>query len=165
LPSAGLRPGATRYAAPVRIHAAKVLIFSQQFRVFALDLRGHGRTNNPVGALGYPAMADDVAAFCAALRLDRPFVCGHSDGGNVALELGMRRPDLSRALVVSGMIHSAPDRYTAALGQYLGAHRITSAEDLERIEEKLPELANTLRGLHDVWQRPGYLSGARGPLP
>lgn len=68
-----------------------ITIFSQQFRVFALDLRGHGRTNNPAGKLSYPTMADDVAAFCAALGLAHPFICGHSDGGNVALELGMRR--------------------------------------------------------------------------
>lgn len=54
------------------------------------------------------------------------------------------------------MIHSAPDRYTAALGQYLGVNQIASAEDLARIEEKVPELVNRLRGLHDVWQRPGY---------
>src|SRR5579872_1052825 len=34
---------------------------SERFRVFALDSRGHGRTDNPAGFLSYGQMADDIA--------------------------------------------------------------------------------------------------------
>jgi pimeloyl-ACP methyl ester carboxylesterase len=67
--------------------------FTEHFRVFAPDSRGHGRTDNP---------ADDVAALIKALGLQRPLVLGYSDGGQIALELGMRYPGLARALVLGG---------------------------------------------------------------
>ena len=45
-------------------------------------------------------MADDVAAFIQALNLTKPLVFGYSDGGQIALEIGMRYPNLTGALVV-----------------------------------------------------------------
>src|ERR671912_94978 len=74
--------------------------FTEHFQVFTPDSRGHGRTDNPTGELGYRVMADDVAALIVALGLQRPLVLGYSDGGQIALELGMRYPGLARALVL-----------------------------------------------------------------
>jgi pimeloyl-ACP methyl ester carboxylesterase len=140
--------------------ADDVLIFSQQFRVFALDLRGHGRTVNPVGELSYRAMAEDILAFCGALGLTQPFLCGHSDGGNIALELAMRHAALPRALVLSGVGHGSGDgtatAYATLLKQYVGSRAVPSPDDLARIEQGLPGLVDSLRNLHDVWQRPDY---------
>ena len=42
-------------------------------------------------------MADDVAALVHALDLDRPLICGYSDGANIVLEVGMRYPDQAAA--------------------------------------------------------------------
>ena len=63
--------------------------FSKQFRVITPDSREHGRTDNPSGNFSYRLMADDVAAFINALNLSQPSICGWSDGGQIALELGM----------------------------------------------------------------------------
>ena len=76
--------------------------FSESFRVITPDSRGHGRTKNPDSGLNYRQMADDLAAFIQVLDLDRPIVFGFSDGGQTALELGMRYPASSRGLVVGG---------------------------------------------------------------
>lgn len=70
--------------------------------LYAPDSRGHGATRGPSARLSYAAMADDVAGLVAALGLDAPVVAGWSDGGNIALELGIRHPGLARALVVGG---------------------------------------------------------------
>ncbi len=67
--------------------------------VAALDLRGHGRSSKPDGPYDVPTVADDVATAIAALRLDRPIVAGQSWGGNVAVELAARRPELTRGIV------------------------------------------------------------------
>jgi pimeloyl-ACP methyl ester carboxylesterase len=64
-----------------------------------VDLRGHGRSSKPDGPYDVPAVADDLAAIIRALRLDRPVVAGQSWGGNVALELGARHPELVGAVV------------------------------------------------------------------
>ena len=42
--------------------ASHLPAFTEHFRVIAPDSRGHGRTDNPTGKLGYRLMADDVAA-------------------------------------------------------------------------------------------------------
>lgn len=89
--------------------------FEPHFHVYAPDSRGHGKTDNPAGKLSYSVMADDVAAFVAALEISRPLVCGYSDGGQIALELAMRHPGLARALVVGAAWYRFSDDYVKAL--------------------------------------------------
>jgi pimeloyl-ACP methyl ester carboxylesterase len=51
-------------------------------------------------------MADDVASFILALGLEKPLVLGYSDGGQIALELGLRHPAVPGALVIGGARHT-----------------------------------------------------------
>ncbi len=71
------------------------------FVVTAFDRRGHGRTGDTDEPFSYSAMADETIAFIEFLG-KRVHLVGHSDGGNVALELAMRRPDLLRRVVLIG---------------------------------------------------------------
>lgn len=89
--------------------------FSQHFRVIAVDSRAHGKTNNPTGELSYRLMADDLAAFIQALNLTKPLLFGYSDGGQIALEFGMRYPSLASALVLGGTVYKFTDRYYETL--------------------------------------------------
>lgn len=75
-------------------------VLATRYRVIAPDSRGHGRTDNPAGRLAYDLMAEDVAGLIDALDLDRPLVAGYSDGAQIALELALRHPDRSRAVVL-----------------------------------------------------------------
>jgi len=74
---------------------------SKKFRVGAFDRRGHGRTADTDEAFSYEAMADETIAFLELLDR-RVHLVGHSDGGNVALLVGQRRPDLLKRVVVVG---------------------------------------------------------------
>jgi pimeloyl-ACP methyl ester carboxylesterase len=85
--------------------------FEEHFRVIVPDSRGHGRTENPTGEFSYRLMAEDVAAFARALDLDAPLICGYSDGGNVAVEVGMRFPELPKALAVGAAWHEFSETY------------------------------------------------------
>ena len=93
-------------------------VLAQRFRVFAPDSRGHGRTDNPYGELTYPAMADDIAAFITALRIERPLIVGYSDGGQVALELALRYPNVPSALVLGGVSCIFGPTYFAELREW-----------------------------------------------
>ncbi|CAM5744648.1 putative Alpha/beta hydrolase domain-containing protein 11 [Streptomyces afghaniensis 772] [Streptomyces afghaniensis] len=68
-------------------------------RVYAPDLRGHGRSDWP-GGYAYEAMRDDVLAFLGALGIARADVVGHSLGGAVACLLAQHSPRLVRRLVL-----------------------------------------------------------------
>jgi pimeloyl-ACP methyl ester carboxylesterase len=86
-----------------------------RYRVVAPDARGHGGTNNPSDRLRYDQLADDVADLVDALALDRPFVIGHSDGGQVALEFGLRHPGRARGLVLSGTMTEPTPGYVGGV--------------------------------------------------
>ncbi|MFD9129507.1 alpha/beta fold hydrolase [Kitasatospora sp. NPDC059571] len=68
-------------------------------RVYALDLRGHGRSAWP-GAYSLEAMSDDVAAFLDTVGSAAVDLVGHSMGGVVAYLLAQREPHLVRRLVL-----------------------------------------------------------------
>lgn len=60
-----------------------------RYRVYALDMRGHGESiKPPAGAYSLRATADDAAALIEALGLEQPVVIGHSWGGATAIVLG-----------------------------------------------------------------------------
>jgi len=66
-----------------------------------VDLRGQGRSAAAAPeSCTLEQMADDVAALCAALGIERPVVFGHSAGGFVALHLAVRHPQLAGGLVL-----------------------------------------------------------------
>jgi pimeloyl-ACP methyl ester carboxylesterase len=69
-----------------------------------VDLRGHGKSDAPHQDYTMAAFADDLAWLCVKLALVKPIVVGHSMGGNVALELAAKYPELLSSLV---MIDSA----------------------------------------------------------
>jgi pimeloyl-ACP methyl ester carboxylesterase len=74
---------------------------AKRYRVAAFDRRGHGRTRDTAEPFSYDAMASETIAFIEYLDR-RVHLVGHSDGGNIALLVAMRRPDLVRRVVAIG---------------------------------------------------------------
>ncbi|HEU5376601.1 MAG TPA: alpha/beta hydrolase [Ktedonobacteraceae bacterium] len=85
LPGAVLLHGITSSAQSwVRVGPA----LADRYRVYALDMRGHGESIKPEpGAYSLRHTADDAAAFIEALGLERPVLIGHSWGGATAIVL------------------------------------------------------------------------------
>lgn len=118
-------------------------LFAQQYRVIAPDSRGHGRTKNPSGELSYRLMADDMAALIQALELDKPSICGFSDGAQIALELGMHYPTLPQSLVVAGAFFKFSEEYCSTIkGWGLEA---AGKVDFAKAEK-------SFAGLLEIWQ-------------
>ena len=72
---------------------------AEHFRVIAPDTRGCGRTVHRGGSTGFARLADDVVALAGALGLERPALCGFSEGGITATLVGIRAPGLASAIV------------------------------------------------------------------
>jgi pimeloyl-ACP methyl ester carboxylesterase len=89
----------------------------RHYRVVAPDLRGHGRgVRPPDGRVRLVDAADDVAALCAELGVDRALVVGYSMGGAVAQLLWRRHPRLVGGLVLcSTAMHFRGGAVSAAL--------------------------------------------------
>jgi pimeloyl-ACP methyl ester carboxylesterase len=64
---------------------------ADRHRVYALDLRGHGRSSHP-GRYSFELMRDDVLGFLDAVGVERCVLIGHSMGGTVAILLAQDAP-------------------------------------------------------------------------
>lgn len=73
--------------------------FSAQYRVVALDLRGHGASDWP-GTYSFELMRDDVIGVLDDFGLRDVVLVGHSMGGTVAYLVAQAQPDRIARLVV-----------------------------------------------------------------
>ena len=71
------------------------------FQVYAPDSRGHG-ANETFSEYHYVDMAEDIYQMIRALKLDKPALYGHSDGGIIALLLELRHPGTLGIMAISG---------------------------------------------------------------
>lgn len=80
----------------------QVPALADKFSVIAIDSRGQGRSTLTKAKLSYDLMAEDVIAVMDALDIKRAHIVGWSDGGEVALKLGIAHPDRVGRLFVFG---------------------------------------------------------------
>jgi pimeloyl-ACP methyl ester carboxylesterase len=73
-----------------------------QRQVVAVEQQGHGHTADIDRPLTFEQEADDTAAALEYLGIERVDVFGYSDGGNVALGLAIRHPELVRKVAIAG---------------------------------------------------------------
>src|SRR5690349_18429433 len=74
--------------------------FALRWQLYALDLRGHGRSGRAPGTYRMEDYAADVVAFLRG-RVTRPAVIvGHSLGAVIALTVASDAPELVRAIVL-----------------------------------------------------------------
>src|SRR6201990_359383 len=125
---------------------------AEHFRVIAPDTRGSGKSVHPGGPIPAALLADDVAALIEALNLDRPLICGFSDGGENATLGGIRHPRSVRAIVNHGgydLFTPAPPAPAIAMTrQMLGGSAGATQADPEVSARRSPEL----RALFELMQ-------------
>jgi pimeloyl-ACP methyl ester carboxylesterase len=73
--------------------------FAEFFRVYAVDIRGHGESDRP-GDYSFEKMRDDVIGLLDQLGLDQISLLGHSMGGTVAYLIAEQQPGRIRRLVL-----------------------------------------------------------------
>ena len=120
--------------------------FAESFRVYVVEHRGHGRTNNPAGFMTFEQIGDDIGSFVQQLGLGRVHLAGISDGGIVALDCAIRRPEMTQTITALGANHSVHE----------GILRVTTSLDPDRLEESAPEAAAALARSHDRGKPVGY---------
>lgn len=76
-------------------------LFESRYRVIAVDLRGHGRSEvMPSGAYTPDDYVDDIEALMSIRYPGEEFIIvGHSMGGQIAARLAAKRPDIVSAVV------------------------------------------------------------------
>jgi pimeloyl-ACP methyl ester carboxylesterase len=75
--------------------------FAATRQVIAVETQGHGHTADIDRELTFEQDADDVAELIRQLGIGPVDLFGFSNGGNVALQVGIRHPEIVRKLVVA----------------------------------------------------------------
>jgi pimeloyl-ACP methyl ester carboxylesterase len=75
----------------------------REFRLIAVDLRGHGRSGKPSGPESYGReLMNDVVRLLDHLGIEQATLVGYSMGGAIALKLLTEQPERIRAAVLGG---------------------------------------------------------------
>jgi 3-oxoadipate enol-lactonase len=85
-------------AADHACYAFQVAEYAKHFTCISLDLRGTGETDKPGAAYTTDTLADDVAAFMAAIGVRTAHVAGLSLGAAVGLWLAVKYPEKVQSL-------------------------------------------------------------------
>lgn len=83
------------------------LYLANDYTVYAIDSRCHGQSSDP-GEISYDLMAKDIKEFIEKMKLEKPYILGHSDGGINALTVAYTYPDLLGGFVSCGA-NTSPD--------------------------------------------------------
>jgi pimeloyl-ACP methyl ester carboxylesterase len=98
----------------------QVPCFVEKYKVIALDLRGHGRSDKPPGPYSMRTFAEDTAALIRELKQAPLHLVGISMGGMVGFELAVRFPELLRSLTI---VNSYPEMRVETLWEHLQVWR------------------------------------------
>ena len=116
-----------------------------RWRLFALDLRGHGRSGRAAGAYRIMEYAADVIALLRRQAGEPAVLVGHSLGAIIAIAVAAEAPDAVRAVVLEDP-PLAPFRHQSAR-ERAEYGRFTALRDLARSGRTVDELIAPLADL------------------
>lgn len=77
----------------------QVSMFTQHYRVITFDIRGHGKSDKPIGPYSIELFATDAVELMRFLGIDSAHVIGFSMGGMVGFQLAVDVPEMIKSLV------------------------------------------------------------------
>lgn len=77
-------------------------VFAQQYHVYAIDTRGHGKTPRGKQPFTIGQFAEDLLGFMDIHHIDKAHLLGFSDGGNIAMVFAIHHPDRVNRLILNG---------------------------------------------------------------
>jgi pimeloyl-ACP methyl ester carboxylesterase len=87
-------------------------LLAGNLRVIAVELQGHGHTPDRDAPESFEQDADDVAGLLQGLRIAKASFFGFSNGGNAAMQMAIRHPEIVDKLILAstfyrrdGLIH------------------------------------------------------------
>ncbi|MFC5695289.1 alpha/beta fold hydrolase [Pseudomonas sp. GCM10022186] len=136
----------------------QIPVLAEHYRVIALDMRGHGRSDKPRERYRIATFAADVAALIEHLGLIDVHLVGISMGGMIGFQLGVDQPALLRSLTI---VNSGPEvkprspKDCLEIAKRWTLSRLLSLETIARALGQLlfplPEQAELRRKIEERW--------------
>jgi pimeloyl-ACP methyl ester carboxylesterase len=78
---------------------------SKDNQVIAVELQGHGHTSDRNSPESFEQDADDVAGLLKGLHISNASFFGFSNGGNTAIQIAVRHPELVNKLILASTFY------------------------------------------------------------
>lgn len=79
-------------------------LFSSDRQLICVELQAHGRTSDRDSPISFEQDADDVAALLKNLGIEKADILGFSNGGNTALQMAIRHPQLCNKIIAASIL-------------------------------------------------------------
>ena len=79
-------------------------LFSKDRQLICVELQAHGRTGDRNTPISFEQDADDVAALLKNLNVHKVDIFGFSNGGNTALQVAIRHPEVCNKVVAGSVL-------------------------------------------------------------
>ncbi len=80
-------------------------MLAKRYQIIAVELQAHGHTKDRTTPTSFEQDADDVAALLQQLNIDTANIFGFSNGGNTAMQVAIRHPQLVSKLVLASAFY------------------------------------------------------------
>lgn len=108
--------------------------FQDNYHLVLIDLRGHGRSDEPDSGYDIDTMASDVVGVMVQLKIERAHVIGSSMGAEVALGLAAKYPERVSSLICDGALYNEHGPYST---------RKDSEEDFKKfVDDQIANIVN-----------------------
>lgn len=84
-----------------RYFSRQTPFFDDYYRVFVIDSRGHGKSDNQASCLSFQLMAEDLATVMDLENIESADILGFSDGANLAMKFAAMYPKKVHRLVLN----------------------------------------------------------------
>lgn len=132
----------------IKDYYQQIPVLSKQYKVIAIDTRGHGKSKDSSRKdFTYKMFADDVKAVADHMKIDKINIVGWSDGGNTGLEFALKYPNRLNKLVAIGA-----NAFPEGVEKRLMDHFTNQMTQLNQLN--LPEMFNERRVLKIMLTEP-----------
>ena len=134
------------------------------FRVIALNMRGHGLSDAPKGGYTIPQYSEDLLHFAGALGLGRFHLIGSSLGTQVALHFAAHQPERTGRVVLSDPSLAIEQ---PAIDGYVALHRsrprsFATLEEAHAFARALPQRSGLSASMHALTEIGDFRENDKG---
>jgi len=115
-------------------------LLEENFRVLAVDLRGHGRSSKPPGPYSMKLFSNDINQLLKSLNINQAHFMGQSMGGAILQQMALEHKDKITSLTLISSFACVDSHLNAIFKELLD---ILSKEAYNTFFDRCLELANT----------------------
>lgn len=142
----------------IEYFGGQIAELAKQYRVIAMDSRGHGQSTRNADPYSYGLMAKDVIGLMDHLKIDKASIVGWSDGGIIGLDIAMNHPDrLDRLFAFGANTNVAGLKPNVDKDPTFSKYIEVAGKDYERLSKTPKDYNDFVAAISQMWAtQPDY---------